>query len=251
MQINAINNSNLNQNTTTTSFKSVIPVKVFVNNYIASNERTNYKAFRELYRILRKPKNDSEQTIRTKFIRTVQDYKIHTKPNKKLITSSCIDGQFYIFTGEEADKLAEYSHKIGLAQREGLERSNTSDTYEANIKKQEFFKFAKKLISSNAQLKELKSVDGKVFWGERLGLHINAESTGLPGKKGYKFEIITAPFRHIKENFSKAAEQPAKTEVKPTSSKKTRGKKKTADWPARAPKPDTSMPKGPEYLDFD
>lgn len=242
--ITSINNSQ-NKSYTAPSFKKVVPVKILINGHQISDEKTCKAVFKNFYKILRNPQNDIGNSIRTGFLRTVQDYKIHSRADKKIITSTFIDKGLYIFTGKDAEELAKYSDEIGHAQKEGIDKVGTSDTYEANVKKQEYFAFAKKLINSASKLKELKEENGKVFWGDELGLHINVKANGLPTDKGYKLEIISAPFRHIKKEVqpeAKAAQKPA--------AKPSRRRGKTADWPARAQQ-QTDMPKGDDYLSFD
>lgn len=206
MIVNSVNGINsANQYSKTPSFKSVIPVKVFTDGVISSSKKNNEKAFKEFYRILRKPKTESENSIRTIFLKQVPDYKIHTKPDKSFITSSTIDGKFYIFTGNEAEKLAKYSDEIGYAQHEGLENCETSDTYEARVAKQEYYRKVAELISSSAVLKKLEETATGFAYGDKLGLHINSKGQGLPGEKGHKLEIVDVIFRRIKESVSQAA----------------------------------------------
>lgn len=254
MFVNSINNvNNSSSYAKNPSFKKVIPAKLFVNDNPASSDQMINRAFKEFYRILRKPKNSVEDSIRTEFIRTVQDYKIHTRPNKQFITSSSIDGKFYIFTGSDAEELAKYSDEIGYAQKEGLDRCDTSTTYEAKTKKKEYFDKVKKLISSKSRLNEIKELkDGHYGWGDELGIHIKAKAEGSIGKKGFKFEILSAPFRHIKKEVPQANQAPQPKPVASVPVKKRAAKKgKTADWPARTESQKSDMPKGPDFLNFD
>lgn len=205
MQINSINNSNYKQTLTCKkpSFKSVIPVKVFIDDLPSTDLRNINRGILRLYKILSKSvKNNTELEMKTKFLEHVKDFKLpnSSQAKKASITSSHDFGKFYLFTGPEAEKLADMSDEIGYAQRDGLINHDTSRTFEAKTRKKEYFEQIKKFINSKAKIREKINPTTKEYEGEEIGLCIFTTSKGTPGKKNFRLVLDKIAFRKIKNN---------------------------------------------------
>lgn len=200
MQINSINNYNQNITCKKPSFKSVIPVKVFIDDLPSTDEKNINRGILRLYNIIFKPaKNKFDSEIKTKFVQFIKDFKEPSGSDvkKRCLTSSNDNGKFYLFTGPEAEKLGDLSDEIGWAQREGLIKHDTSKTYEAKAKKKAYFDQIKRFINSNARIRERFNTETRAYEGNEIGLCIFTKSKGTPGKKNFKLVLDKIVFRKI------------------------------------------------------
>ena len=237
MNINSISCYNNNQNlackkpNTVTSFKSTMPVKVFIDG-LPSGDKTNIdRGIKKLYSILFNPKkNDLETEISNKFLNAIKDFKPEipcpSEERKIFITSSSIDEKNYMFTGPEAEKLSEIGHKLGISIRKGKEK-NIPKTFETKSTRKEYIEQIKNFVQPKS--KTLITDKNK----NKMGLCIFTTSNGKFGKKSFNLTLDDIKFRKIEESISEQTPPKPQTTAKPKNPSK---KNIVADFPAMAPK---------------
>lgn len=180
------------------SFKSVIPVKVFIDNSRSVEYPNIKKSIRALSKILTTPTMGDAKLvdIKLKFINAVNDFysPFGVKPNGRVIRNyiNKDTGEAYLFTGEHAEVLNKLGKKIGPEKSIGLERANTSSTFEARDEAKSYFDKIKEFIN-NPEFR-LKTKDG----ADETGLHIFNTSEDRPHKKGFKVNVNYIAFRKVK-----------------------------------------------------
>lgn len=126
MQINAINNTNLNQNSINQtqiiknpSFKMVFPVKVYVDNVEVNNRKIVKKGINTFRNIMTEPTNGDERLLHLKltFKKYVPDFHFDICKCKKFQNLRCfMEKTFpvpYFLTGNQAQELDKLGHDKG------------------------------------------------------------------------------------------------------------------------------------------
>lgn len=265
MNINSINSINFNvkQNNNTRknpNFKSIIPVKVFIDGYPSVDHKNLSRAVRALSEILFQPAQNNEmaKTIKQMFVKYDRDFRHVDGSGDKsqVIRNKTYNGVAYLFTGPHAEQLDEIGRQIGPAKSRGLDNFGTTKTFEAKARAREYFEKIEQFINSNSKSKIRESINSETasYQGQELGLCIFTKSQGKPNKKGFKLVIDGIKFRRIENDVPKVAETTKKPAIlsgsTPVKSKSRSGRKKSnPDWPAQAPsqqKPEAR----PDEFDF-
>lgn len=196
--ISATNNSNV-------SFKSVVPVRVFIDGMETIDKKNIKSACRQLSNILAGA--TKRYDISDTFAKFDPDYKSYfAKTGYPKITSGekpqpsdffrCIDGgsQMYIFTGNEAFKLRELGKKIGTNRTESKHR-NIQNSFDLHTAKRLYANTIMNFLrSTKLRITEYFDNLTGTRYGRPVTLNINLTSNGKYGLSTFKMNIDSIEF---------------------------------------------------------
>lgn len=204
MNINPIKiqNHNSQQNRTNTSFKSVMPVKIFDRGVLSTNKDFNEQVFRMfISKLFDVSKNPADWALKAKFESRVKDYKNPKGSGKKgeLLRYRVLGGVSYLFTGKQARLLHELGKEIGLAKSYGLQKFRNSKTTEARNLAMSYSELVHDFISSHPEARLRESIDAltNAYKGALMGVCVFVESVGKMGKSNHNISLKDVKFRLI------------------------------------------------------
>lgn len=187
------------------SFKSVVPVKVFIDGMETFDKKNIKSACRKLSNVL--AGTTKRLDISDTFAKFDPDYKSYfARTGYPKITSGenpqpsdffrCIDGgsQMYIFTGNEAFKLRELGKKIGSNKTECKHR-NIQNSFDLHTAKRLYGSTIMNFLRS-AKLRITEGFDNLtgIKYGRPVTLQINMSSNGKYGLSTFKMNIDNIEF---------------------------------------------------------
>lgn len=204
MNINPIKiqNNKQNQNRTKTSFKSIIPVKIYDNDMLSTSVKFNEKVFRLLItKLFAIAGNPEDLALKAQFEKVVKDYENPkgSGDKSKLFRYRAFGGVSYLFNGRQAEHLDALGREIGPAKHRGLQEFGTTKTTEVRALGNNYSERIHDFITLHNHDKLRGSVDTitKKYTGPLMGLCVFIESVGQFGKRNHKISLKGIKFKPI------------------------------------------------------
>ncbi len=184
------------------SFRSVVPVRVFIDGMETRDSKLIKSACHKLSYVLAGPPNSkSDEIIIRKFAQHDPDYMLHfalngypkDKSQKALHASDYFrfilkDGKTYLFTGAQAEQLKILGKSIGKEKSIGKTYKNNS--FDLFVSQKNYFNAISDFIKAS-RLRLKKTFD--IYTHERIGqpvtLHLQLSSNKKYGRSAFKTEV--------------------------------------------------------------
>ncbi len=202
MQINGSRNS--------TSFKGVIPIRVYIDGMETFNEKNIKSANRQLIKLLAGPTKDNEKAIRISRKLSLRDpdydfqqayYGLKLPEKWKKATPSDFfrlvkanDGKYYLFTGHQGMHIAKLGKQVGT-EKNTAKLNNCPYSFDVYVAKRNYESFIKEATNNlKHRITEFfnKATNQKI--GKPVEMDIFMESNKKYGKSTFKMQLSDINF---------------------------------------------------------